>query len=202
LFGVDLYSTSFRSKILVEKPAVVFNDVHDYLMCLTIKKSKYDIYYNDWMSWSVPQGIVLGKTISFTYNVKNVVEPGNIIREVGSHFASLLLNFYRYNCDITVDSKYISSTSVVAHLHINEVPCMININTGTGIKSFWEIKIDDYQKNSEMTPGEELSNMFENFISKRKPRTDWIDSSVLTERLHQILMLDNQNHWTNMDLGV
>jgi hypothetical protein len=202
LLGVDLFSTSFRSKILVEKPAVVFNDVHDYLMCLKIKKMKHNIYYNDWMSWTVPQGIIPSKTISFTYNVKNAVAPDSIIREVGSHLASLLLNFYTYNCDIVVDLKHISKTTVVVKLTINGIPCIVNINTNTGIKSFWEVKIDDYQKNSETTPGEELYNMFENFINKRKPRTDWIDSSVLTERLHQLLMLDNQDHWTNMDLGV
>ena len=185
-----------QSSIIIEKPTVLLNTIHDYTKCLNIQEKRKNIHYCDWMAWSISKKRTPKKTLKFCYYVRNNVQSREIIREVISHFASLCLNFFDFNCEIEPSNCSLSGNSVVANLTIDGVQVAIDVKTNTGLKSFWEIQLDDYCKNTDSTPGLEFHRVLENFISNKKPRTNWIHNSVLTERFNQILMFNNTKHFT------
>ena len=191
-----------QSVIMIEKPTVLLNTLHDYKKCINIQKKRKNIHYCDWMAWSVSKEQKPKKILKFCYYVENNVQSREIIREVISHFAALCLNFFDFNCEIKLSNYSLSENSILANLTIDGVQVVIDVKTNTGLKSFWEIQLDDYFKNTNSTPGRELYHVLENFISNKKPRTNWIHNSVLTERFNQMLMFNNTKHFTeNLNLS-
>jgi len=179
------------SCIFLEKPSVVIGSIDDLKTVLNIPNN--NIYYNNWFAHvtdSVPN-----KSLHFKYYTQKHITKSEIVNQVLTHLVSYLINIgIAPTCSIDISNHTYVPNGLQAQIHINNITMYVDISTGTNEKSQWSLQVDNrIPITSNDSKGNEMRQAFKSVYNKTQPAHHWVDSAILTSRLHYQF---NSNSWS------